>query len=102
MGRLPIYGELTEEDDVRSEHGEDPMRPRDSHEEGCPGAWVRCEFVLSLSKYERIIRDTDVISSPLLDRTDDPLVLEATQFIETERVRRQAHWQQIKSASQNG
>ena len=91
MGRLPIYGEPEPEDDVDIDTGESPERPRDSHDEGCPGAWSRCGFVTSLQKYERFIRDNDTIPNLLLDRCDDPLVLEAIQFIEGERLRWRWH-----------
>lgn len=96
MGRLPIYGELEPEDDVRLELSESPERPVDSHDEGCPGAWTRCGFVQSLAKYERLLLDNGFASNLLADRTDDRLVLEALQFIEAERVRARARAQEIR------
>lgn len=96
MGRLPIYGQVEPADDVRID--ENPMRPRDSHDEGCPGAWSRCAFVTSLEKYERIILENGVIPNLLADRTQDSLVIEALQYIETERVNRRAYFQEIRAS----
>jgi hypothetical protein len=95
MGRLPIYGEA-DPDDVRVEYGERPDAPLDNHDDGCPGAWYRCEFVASLHKYERLLLDSGFSSNLLADRTDDPLVIEALQVLEAERVRARAHAQEIR------
>lgn len=90
MGRLPIYGQAEPEDDILE--GEDPEHPKDSHEEGCPGAWYRCAFVRSLQKYERLLLGDNFQSNLLANRCEDRLVLEALQFIESERVRARAYW----------
>ncbi|MBK8720686.1 MAG: hypothetical protein IPN32_39175 [Deltaproteobacteria bacterium] len=94
MGRLPIY-DPGPEDDVRPD--ESPETPRESHDDGCPGAWYRCAFVASLAKYERLLLEHGFASNLLADRTHDRLVIEAMQYIESERVRAQAHWHEIRS-----
>ena len=91
MGRLPIYGQVEPDDDVRIEFGETPQAPRDSHADGCPGAWIRCGFAQSIEKYERLLLEHGFQSNLLADRTHDRLVIEALQFIESERVRARAH-----------
>lgn len=89
MGRLPIYGD-PDPGDVRADLGERPDQPRDTHDDGCPGAWYRCGFVLSLCKYERLFLESGF--SPSLLTSDDRLVIEALQYLETERVRARAHF----------
>lgn len=96
MGRLPIYGDPSPEDDIDFDKGESPERPRDSHEDGCPGAWYRCAFVDSLEKYERIILESGVIPNLLADRTHDPLVIAALQYLEAERVNARNHWNDVR------
>lgn len=51
--------------------------------EGCPGSWSRCGFVRSLLPYQRPRGDGVFSANVLLDRCDDPLVLEA--IVEWER-----------------
>lgn len=81
MGRLPDH--------------EDPLNPHEPPErldEGCPGAWYRCEFVRSLVPYERTASADGVLNENLrLTRCTDPLVLDAIQYLETERVRARNH-----------
>lgn len=81
MGRLPIL------------HGPDANEePVDTHHDGCPGAWYRSRFVVSLMKYERHVSGDGVYSeNVLLTRCTDPLVLEAIQYLEHERARAHAH-----------
>jgi hypothetical protein len=93
MGRLPIIGQDVP-DDIN------PERPPDTHDDGCPGSWYRCELANSLAKYERILTDAGFSSNLLADRTDDPLVLEAMQVLEQERVRARAHWAEIRLAKE--
>lgn len=97
MGRLPIYGELELADDVRLDLNEAPDKPRDSHDEGCPGAWYRSAFVQSLAKYERLMTEHNFASNLLADRCEDRLVLEALQYLESERLRARAHSQSLRS-----
>ena len=78
----------------------DPDRPRERHDEGCPGSWYRSEFVDSLAKYERILTDAGYSSNLLADRTDDRLVIEALQYIEHERVRARGHWNEVRLAAE--
>lgn len=81
MGRLPIlYGPQASEE------------PPETHDDGCPGAWYRCGFVHSLMPYERSCSGGVYSANPLLDRTDDPLVIEAIQYLERERARARAHY----------
>ncbi len=75
MGRLPIVG--------------DP-EPLESHEDGCPGSWSRAAFVQSVEPYERPVADGVYSSNPILDRCDNPLVLEAIRYLERERARARA------------
>lgn len=83
MGRLPIYGERPDE------------YPPETHEDGCPGAWYRSRFVRSLIPYERTASGDGVLSENLrLSRCDDLLVLDAVQYLETERARARAHWRE--------
>lgn len=95
MGRLPIYGDADASDDVRPD--ERPDAPRDSHDDGCPGSWYRCAFVVSLSKYERHFTDGGFVSNMLADRTQDRLVLEALQMLESERIRARAHARETRN-----
>jgi hypothetical protein len=81
MGRLPIL-QPTQED-----LGVNLQAPPEMHDEGCPGAWYRCDFVRSLWKYERLMTDSGYSPNIMLDRCDDPLVLEAIQYLENERLR---------------
>lgn len=81
MGRLPIL-QPTKED-----MGLNLRAPPEFHDEGCPGAWYRCGFVHSLWKYERLMTESGFSSNLMLDRCDDPLVLEAIQYLENERLR---------------
>lgn len=87
MGRLPVldgHGIAK----LHKSGWSDLERPPDDHEDGCPGAWYRCVFVRSLEKYERLLGESTFSSNVLLDRTDDRLVLEATQCLETHRLRK--------------
>jgi len=69
-----------------------PLDPPEPFEEGCPGAWYRCRFVRSLFRYERAAGEQGTLSSnPLLDRTDDPLVLDAERYLQNERARARSH-----------
>lgn len=96
MGRLPIYGEISPEDDLDIKSSENPERPPDSHADGCPGSWTRCAFVESLMKFERLHTEHGFAANLLADRTDDRLVIEALQYLEAERVRARAHWREVR------
>jgi hypothetical protein len=81
MGALPVLDGL-----------EASEEPKESHEDGCPGAWYRSRFALSLGPYERSVSEQGAYSENLLlSRCDDPLVLEAIQYLEQERARARAH-----------
>jgi hypothetical protein len=84
MGALPIL----EGPDTSEE-------PKESHEDGCPGAWYRARFVLSLLPYERSQDANGGYSENLrLTRCADPLVLDAIQYLEHERSRALNHWRE--------
>ena len=81
MGRLPVYQPTPDH------------TPPETHEDGCPGAWYRSRFVLSLLKYERPWgQDGPVSENIRLTRCADNLVLDAIQALETERARAHAHY----------
>lgn len=74
----------------------DPPHPLEDHEDGCPGAWYRCNFVLSLHKYERLQTDAGFSENLLLtSRSDDRLLLEAITYYERERMRARARDQEV-------
>ncbi len=82
MGRLPVYGANPCEE------------PKETHDEGCPGAWYRTRFVRSLIPYERVSSSDGVLSENIrLSRCDDPLVIDAVQYLEIERARARSHFQ---------
>lgn len=83
MGRLSILSPTIEDMDRES----NLSTPMESHEHGCPGSWYRCGFVWSLRRYERLLTDGGFSQNTMLDRTDDPLILEATQYFEYESLR---------------
>lgn len=89
MGRLPVYGQ------AEARELSNPLRPPEQHDDGCPGGWYRSEFIASLQKYERIFLESGFCSNVLLDRTDDRLVIEATQYLELERIRHKNHSSQV-------
>lgn len=50
---------------------------------GCPGSWYRTAFVESVLRYYRRRDDHGGrVANPLLDRCDDPLVIEAVLALE--------------------
>lgn len=66
-------------------------RPKESHDDGCPGAWYRCTFVHSLHKYHRLLTEHGFSENLLLSsRSDDRLLLEALSYYETEKLRARA------------
>lgn len=93
MGRLPIYGQ----DAAKAYHkrfgpAATSLEPPEEHDEGCPGAWYRAAFPVSVLRYERTLLENAIGSNPLLDRSDDPLLIEAAMLLETERLRHRNHW----------
>jgi len=74
MGRLPVYQPPQPE-------------PPETHEDGCPGGWYRCRFVATLLRYQRPYSQGVFSSNVFLDRCEDPLVLEATKYLEAEQLR---------------
>jgi hypothetical protein len=91
MGAPAIWKGEPREPDVdwwlRNADG-DPSEPIETFEDGCPGSWVRCEWFWSVMPYVRPRSGDGVYSENLrLSRCDDPLVLEAVHYYETERNR---------------
>lgn len=72
--------------------GADPKAPPEDNADGCPGAWYRCTFAASVSHYERTLLQDAIANNPRLDRTDDPLVIEAAGYLEYERLRHRNYW----------
>lgn len=70
---------------------DDPEKPRESHDEGCPGAWYRSAFVFSLHKYERLLSSAGLSENMMLARCEDRLVVEAIQYYEREKLASGAH-----------
>ena len=86
-GRGPYMGLPTDYEDDQN-----VLEPPEPIDEGCPGAWYRCRFVRSLAVYERTPNQDGALSENLrLSRCDDPLVLDAIQYLETERARARIH-----------
>lgn len=76
MGRLSVIDDPT---------------PRESHDDGCPGSWYRSGFVQSIEPYERPNADGVYSANPLLDRCENPLVLDAIRYLERERARARSY-----------
>lgn len=71
----------------------DPATPYEEIDEGCPGAWYRCDFALSVAEYERTLMDSGSIPNIRLERCLDPFVIDAVSYLESERMRHRYHWQ---------
>lgn len=78
MGRLRVVGDYDE-------------HPPESHDEGCPGAWYRCAFVLSLHKYERLLTKSGFSENLLSSQSTDWLLLEALAYYEREKLAARAY-----------
>ena len=68
------------------------IHPAESHCDGCPGGWYRSAFVDSVTTYERHLFDGGFSANVALDRTTDPLVIESTQYLESQRLRHRNYW----------
>lgn len=68
----------------------DTEHPPEPLDDGCPGAWYRCAFVLSLHKYERPLTEHGFSDNLLTSRSDDRLLLEALSYYEREKLRARA------------
>lgn len=72
-------------------------RRAESHNDGCPGAWARCEWIRSLVPYFRH-RAQGVWSENIrLSRCEDPLVLEAVEYWEAQVIRADGHFWEIQA-----
>lgn len=69
---------------------DDDPEPVEPNDEGCPGGWYRTPFFASLIKYLRPVSNGVYSPNLLLDRCDDPLVIEAVRHFESERARHRA------------
>jgi len=58
--------------------------PEDIESQGCPKAWYRGDWYASVAKYcRRRTDDGNRVENRLLTMTDDPLVIEAVEALET-------------------
>jgi hypothetical protein len=78
MGRLRVLNDTREPD---------PESPSEWTTDGCPGAWYRCAWALSVSHYERLLTDGGFSENLHLTRSDDRLLLDAVAYLEMERIR---------------
>ena len=69
--------------------------PPESPEDGCPGAWYRSPFAVSVSKYLRQSDANGGRVENLLLRDADRFVIEAVTHYERESARHQAHWYEV-------
>lgn len=74
----------------------DPYRPQEPHTYGCPAAWYRNEFASSVFRYARRVNDHGFSPNILLDRCEDPLVLELIRLYEIEVLRARAHLDKVR------
>lgn len=83
FGLLPIYMGAPKRYD-REGKDDDWSRPNeDIANEGCPGAWYRSPFVVSVLRYtRRPDGNGGRVPNRLLDRCDDDLVIEAVETLE--------------------
>ena len=89
MGRLRVL------DDPAEKH---PDTPGEWNTEGCPGAWYRSAFALSVAHYERMLSDGGFSENLALSRSEDRLLLEAASYLETQRIRARNHYERERAA----
>lgn len=89
MGRLRVLNNPAERN---------PDAPGEWNTEGCPGAWYRSAFAISVSQYERILSDGGFSENLALTRSDDRLLLEAVSYLETQRIRARNHYEKERAA----
>lgn len=99
MGRLRIIGQENVRAYMADPHHGDPATPHEPNDDGCPGGWYRSAFPFSVMQYERTIQEHSIASNPILDRCDDPLVLEAVAYLEAQRLRHRNHYNAVISGS---
>jgi hypothetical protein len=69
-----------------------PQLPLDDPADGCPGAWSRCRFVLSLLPYlRRRTENGDRVANPLYDRCEDEFIWACVAIVEDEQERHIEH-----------
>ena len=95
MGSLPVY------DPETAARLGNPLYPEELGDEGCPGGWYRCSFIASLLKYARLLTEGGFSSNILLDRCEDRLVIEAIQYLETEKLRSSNYCQKVRHDGYN-
>jgi hypothetical protein len=67
--------------------GTEDRYPIEPNEDGCPGAWYRCDFVFSLHRYMRPCAEGVYSPNLALERTSDRLVVDAIAYFEHEQMR---------------
>ena len=78
-------GDRTEQAEYASRLATEHYKPENVLEHGCPRGWVLSRFSSSVGRYRRRRLDDGArVPSLVLDRTDDPLVLEAVMYLEIE------------------
>lgn len=69
----------------------------ESNEEGCPGAWYRSQYAHSVVEYQRPRDKNGGYSESLkLSRCTDDRVIDAVQYLETERARCSHHLEELR------
>ena len=91
MGRLRVLNDPKEPN---------PDCPGEWNTEGCPGAWYRSAFALSVSQYERMLSDSGFSDNLHLSRSEDRLLLDAVSYLETQRIRARNHYERERAALQ--
>lgn len=83
LGAPPRFDREGKDADPSEPHLRDWYKPLEPTDEGCPGAWYRTAFMVSLLRYYRA-RDEHGgrVSNPALDQSTDHLVHEAIRELE--------------------
>ena len=96
MGRHPLPAKTVELAGIKV----NPRLPFEDPAEGCPGGWYRSRFVESLRPYMRSRTEHGGRNSnPLLDRTDDELLIQLVLVLEREQDQALAHREEQASGN---
>ncbi len=79
----------------------DPERPGETTEAGCPGSWYRSSWALSVSTYERMLSDSGFSENLHLTRSSDRLLLDATAYLEGQRIRSRNNDQRVAAEARS-
>ncbi len=82
MGRLRVLNDPKEPD---------PDHPGEWTTDGCPGSWYRCQWALSVARYERPMFEGGFSENLHLSRSEDRLLLDAVDYLEGQRIRARNH-----------